>query len=195
MGLMKASSLVIWAPAEPSSECWNGSGGLMPRMMCQSMSLPVLSVPPAGLLHPMPRPQRPWSELSVDFVTGLPPSEGNMVILTVVDRFSKMVKFIPSPKLPSAKQTAELQNIVTTFGFPRNIPSDRATVCGSVLGGLLPAGGGVSEPLLWTPPPDQCVLDTFTHREVRNEMCNMNTCPKMTQTPLCRVCTVVYFRW
>ncbi len=63
---------------------------------------------------------------SLDFVTGLPPSEGNTTILTVVDRFSKMVKFIPMPKLPSAKQTANimLTHVFRTFGFPRNILSD-----------------------------------------------------------------------
>ena len=63
--------------------------------------------PPSGLLKPLPVPHRPWSEISLDFVTGLPPSEGNTTVLTVVDRFSKMVHFIPLPKLPSAKGTAE----------------------------------------------------------------------------------------
>ncbi|XP_023868962.2 cell division cycle protein 27 homolog [Salvelinus sp. IW2-2015] len=42
------------------------------------------------------------------FVTGLPPSDGNTTILTVVDRFSKAAHFIPLPKLPSAKETAQL---------------------------------------------------------------------------------------
>ncbi len=67
---------------------------------------------PQGLLHPLPIPHRPWSHLSLDFVTGLPPSQGNPVILVVVDRFSKAARFISLPKLPSAKETAEL--IMTT---------------------------------------------------------------------------------
>ncbi|KAG5278113.1 hypothetical protein AALO_G00095330 [Alosa alosa] len=45
--------------------------------------------PPAGLLQPLQIPKRPWSHISLDFVTGLPPSDGNTTILTVVDRFSK----------------------------------------------------------------------------------------------------------
>lgn len=70
---------------------------------------------------------RPWSDISLDFVTGLPPSEGNTTILTVVDRFSKMVRFIALPKLPSAKETAEvmLNHVFRVHGFPRNVLSDR----------------------------------------------------------------------
>ncbi|CDQ92485.1 unnamed protein product [Oncorhynchus mykiss] len=44
---------------------------------------------PRGKLQPLPVPQRPWSHLSVDFVTHLPPSRGNSTTLDSVDRFSK----------------------------------------------------------------------------------------------------------
>lgn len=83
--------------------------------------------PPAGYLHPLPVPHRPWSHISLDFVTGLPTSKGHTAILTVVDRFSKMVHFIPLPKLPSAKETAELllQHIFRLHGLPTDIVSDR----------------------------------------------------------------------
>ena len=82
--------------------------------------------PPSGLLQPLPVPHRPWSDISLDFVTGLPPSEGNTTILTVVDRFSKMVHFIPMPKLPSAKGTAEavLLHVFRIHGFPKDVVSD-----------------------------------------------------------------------
>ena len=63
---------------------------------------------PAGLLQPLPDPHRPWSHISLDFVMGLPPSEGNTATLTVVPLFSKAAHFIPLPKLPSAKETASL---------------------------------------------------------------------------------------
>ncbi|XP_065821877.1 uncharacterized protein lrfn4b [Labrus bergylta] len=83
--------------------------------------------PPPGLLLPLPVPHRPWSDISLDFVTGLPPSEGKTTVLTVVDRFSKMVHFIPLPKLPSAKETAEalLSNVFRLHGFPKDVVSDR----------------------------------------------------------------------
>uniref|UniRef100_A0AAQ4QR85 Gypsy retrotransposon integrase-like protein 1 n=1 Tax=Gasterosteus aculeatus aculeatus TaxID=481459 RepID=A0AAQ4QR85_GASAC len=82
---------------------------------------------PAGLLRPLPIPHRPWSHIAVDFVTGLPPSEGNTVILTIVDRFSKAVHFVPLPKLPSALETANLLvlHVFRLHGIPLDIVSDR----------------------------------------------------------------------
>lgn len=62
----------------------------------------------AGLLNPLPTPHHPWSHISLDFVTEIPNSDGNTVILTIVDHFSKMVHFVPMPKLPTAKETAEV---------------------------------------------------------------------------------------
>uniref|UniRef100_A0A3P9M1D4 Gypsy retrotransposon integrase-like protein 1 n=1 Tax=Oryzias latipes TaxID=8090 RepID=A0A3P9M1D4_ORYLA len=80
-----------------------------------------------GLLQPLPIPSRPWAEVSMDFVTGLPLSRGHNTVLTVVDRFSKMVRFIALPRLPSARATADifLNQIVRYHGFPKDIVSDR----------------------------------------------------------------------
>ncbi|KAI2662144.1 Transposon Tf2-9 polyprotein [Labeo rohita] len=62
-----------------------------------------------------------------DFVTALPPSQGNTVVLTVVDRFSKAVHFIPLPKLPSAKETAVavIDHVFRLHGLPTDVVSDR----------------------------------------------------------------------
>lgn len=82
---------------------------------------------PPGELLPLSVPKRPWSHISLDFVTGLPPSSGNTVVLTVVDRLSKMAHFIPLPKLPSAKETAEalINHVFRIHGFPEDVVSDR----------------------------------------------------------------------
>ncbi|XP_026164228.1 uncharacterized protein LOC113131342 [Mastacembelus armatus] len=81
----------------------------------------------SGLLQPLPIPLRPWTHIAMDFVTGLPPSLGNTTILTIVDRFSKMVHFVPLPRLPSALRTAQalVDHVVRLHGIPQEIVSDR----------------------------------------------------------------------
>ncbi|KAL0188420.1 hypothetical protein M9458_015519, partial [Cirrhinus mrigala] len=86
-----------------------------------------LRMSPAGLLVPLPIPERPWSHLGVDFITDLPRSEGNTCILVVVDRFSKMCKLIPLSGLPTAMEAAEhlFNQVFRQFGLPEEIVSDR----------------------------------------------------------------------
>lgn len=43
----------------------------------------------AGLLCPLPVPNRPWEDLSMDFIVGLPAYRGHTSILVVVDKFLK----------------------------------------------------------------------------------------------------------
>ncbi|MCI39221.1 protein FAR1-RELATED SEQUENCE 5-like, partial [Trifolium medium] len=57
---------------------------------------------PAGLLQPLPVPSGVWEDLSLDFISGLPPSHGNTVILVVVDRFSKGAHFGALPSTYTA---------------------------------------------------------------------------------------------
>ena len=84
-------------------------------------------LPPSGLLRPLPIPKRPWSHISLDFITGLPPSEGNSVILVMVDRFSKAAHFVALTKLPSARETAQLmiEHVFKLHGLPLDVVSDR----------------------------------------------------------------------
>uniref|UniRef100_A0A8C5BNC0 Gypsy retrotransposon integrase-like protein 1 n=1 Tax=Gadus morhua TaxID=8049 RepID=A0A8C5BNC0_GADMO len=83
--------------------------------------------PPAGFLQPLPIPHRPWSHISLDFVTGLPASKDHTVVLTLVDRFSKLAHFIPLTKLPSARESADLllHHVFHLHGLPTDVVSDR----------------------------------------------------------------------
>lgn len=53
-------------------------------------------------------------------MTGLPPSAGNTVILTIIDCFSKAAHFVALPKLPTALETARLltQHVFRLHGIP-----------------------------------------------------------------------------
>ncbi len=79
----------------------------------------------SGLLQPLPVPSRPWSHISMDFITGLPPSKGKITILTIVDRFSKAAHFIPLSKLPSETVDLLVQHVIRLHGIPTDIVSDR----------------------------------------------------------------------
>lgn len=51
---------------------------------------------PAAPLHPNEIPSEPWEHISIDLIGPLPESAGNNAILMIVDRFTKMIKVIPS---------------------------------------------------------------------------------------------------
>ncbi len=82
---------------------------------------------PSGKLLPLPVPNRPWSHLGVDFITDLPPSDGNTSILVIVDRFSKSCRLLPLKGLPTAMETAELlfNQVFRYYGIPEDVVSDR----------------------------------------------------------------------
>ena len=80
-----------------------------------------------GLLQPLPIPERPWENISMDFITRFPKVRDFKSVFVVVDRFSKYVVFIPAPDACPTEEAAKLffSNVVKHFGLPKDIVSDR----------------------------------------------------------------------
>lgn len=82
---------------------------------------------PAGLLRPLPVPDAPWCDISVDCITDLPASHGKTALLVVVDRFSKQAHFIPTVKELTSEMMASLliDGVIKYHGIPKTMVSDR----------------------------------------------------------------------
>lgn len=89
---------------------------------------------PAGLLQPLPVPEGAWQDITMDFIEGLPVSEGYNTNLVVVDRYTKYAHFLPIKHPFTAISIARvvLDNIVKLYGFPKSIVSDRDRIFTSV---------------------------------------------------------------
>jgi hypothetical protein len=101
--------------------------------VCQRCKAPRHST--YGQLSPLPVPQDIFEEVTLDFITGLPPAknDGGCVfdaILVIVDRLSKMALYIPALKTWDAKDFAEsyFKHVVLKYGIQKGIVSDRGSI-------------------------------------------------------------------
>ncbi|KAL0398581.1 UNVERIFIED_CONTAM: Transposon Ty3-G Gag-Pol polyprotein [Sesamum radiatum] len=81
----------------------------------------------SGLLQPLPIPDQAWSCISMDFIEGLPNSEGKDSILVVVDRLTKYSHFLALKHPYTAASVAKIffDNIYKLHGLPVSIVTDR----------------------------------------------------------------------
>ncbi|KAL4325224.1 hypothetical protein GQ457_11G000740 [Hibiscus cannabinus] len=93
--------------------------------VCQRMKAESLT--PAGLLQPLPIPNQVFEDISIDFITGWPKSNGKEAILVVVDRLTKYGHFFSLPRHYDSKFIARvlLQGVIKLHGIPRSMVSDR----------------------------------------------------------------------
>ena len=72
-------------------------------------------------------PEKMWTHISANFITKLPLMQGYDSILVVVDRFTKMVHFVPTIKRTSVEGLARLfrDNIWKLHSLSDSIISDR----------------------------------------------------------------------
>ena len=83
---------------------------------------------PFGEPQPLPVPDHQWKDISMDFITHLPPTRsGYSAIFVVVDRLTKMVHFLPTADSATAEETAALfrDRVFVLHGMPQSIVSDR----------------------------------------------------------------------
>lgn len=80
-----------------------------------------------GELQPLPIPTKPWQDINMDFIIGLPNSYGHTIVLVVVDRFSKQAHFVALQPDYTASIVANklVHSIIKLHRFPRNVVSDR----------------------------------------------------------------------
>lgn len=96
--------------------------------ICQRLKINYMK--PAVLLQSLPVPTQMWMDVSMDFIEGLPSSNGYTSIMVVVDRLTKYAHFValkhPFTAIIVAK--AFIPNVVRLDGIPTSIVNDRDKV-------------------------------------------------------------------
>jgi len=82
---------------------------------------------PVGKLKLSEVPEKPWTHLTVDFITKLPVVAGKDMILVVCDRLSKMTHFVATTEGTSAEGLARLfrDNVWKLYGLLESVVLDR----------------------------------------------------------------------
>lgn len=108
---------------------------------CKGCLLCRMSTPakhkPYGLIQPLPAPSRSWEEVTMDFITDLPPSKllGQVYdsILVICDRLTKMCHYVPARSNWDGVELAQawIREVIRLHGAPRRIISDRGVLMNS----------------------------------------------------------------
>lgn len=101
--------------------------------VCQQAKVEHVKSP--GLLQLLAVPDRAWKVVSLDFIEGLPKSQGKDTILVIIDKFSKYAHFLPLTHPFTALSVAQLyfSQVYKLHGLPEAIISDRDRIFTSAL--------------------------------------------------------------
>lgn len=120
-----------------------------------------------GLLEPIPIPEGAWELITMDFIVGLPKSDGKEVILTVVDKLTKYAHFISLSHPFKAREVATefLNTVYKLHGLPKGIITDRDPILTSNFGKELMEKLGI-----------QLKLSTAYHPQTDGQSERVNQC-------------------
>lgn len=92
---------------------------------CQQCTHEMVASP--GLIQPLPIPTAIWTDISMDFIDGLPKSFGKSVIFVVVDQLSKAAHFmaLQHPYTAAIVAQAFLDTVFKLHGLHKSIVSDK----------------------------------------------------------------------
>ena len=90
-------------------------------LVCQQNKVETIKT--LGLLQPLSIPIQRWTEVSMDFNTGLPKYEGKSAIMVVVDRLTKYA--LSCPFKESTITNSFMEIVQKLHGTPNIIVSDR----------------------------------------------------------------------
>ncbi|KAM0053973.1 putative nucleotidyltransferase, Ribonuclease H [Helianthus debilis subsp. tardiflorus] len=118
--LQRFKNMFYWKRADKDIKHWVKRCDVCLKAKYEAVSSP-------GLLNPLPVPQSVFTDISMDFISGLPKSGNKDVILVVVDRFTKYAHFLALKHPFSAVNVAQLMldSVFKLHGCPHNIVSDR----------------------------------------------------------------------
>ena len=110
---------------------WTKMGGDVDQaIFMYSICLKAESQFHQGLYTPLPIPNGPWEDMSMDFIVALPRTQrGKDVVMVAVNRFSNMAHLIPCEKTDDASHVAYLyfKKAAKLHGIPRSIMWNRDT--------------------------------------------------------------------
>ena len=119
----RLSSLFYWPNMEKQIRNYIRACDVCQRFKYDNSAYP-------GLLQPLPIPEEAWSQVSLDFIEGLPLSHGKSTILVVVDRLTKYAHFmcLSHPYTAMSVAQAFLDTVFKLHGLPTILVSDRDKV-------------------------------------------------------------------
>jgi hypothetical protein len=126
--LYKIKKIFFWPGMKKDVETWVSQCPICQRSKHEHCHYP-------GLLDPLPVPDMAWTHISMDFVEGLPKSQGKDVIMVIVDRFTKYAHFVPlsHPYFVETVAQAFIDHVVKLHGPPLFIVSDRDRIFTSAM--------------------------------------------------------------